>query len=136
MINRIVKWNKDRLLDKQEFDLRVETINIIEELIEINYTSLKSDKARALANQIYGFINSSEQMDKDNVIDGLCDIVVYAIGSMYKLGYEPNECMDETLKEIETRTGSIIDGKFIKDKSREAKTKWYKADYTKCKRIE
>ena len=46
------------------------------------------------------------------------------------------KCMQETIKEISSRTGKYDDEakKWIKDTSDEAKTKWYKADYSKCKR--
>jgi hypothetical protein len=46
-------------------------------------------------------------------------------------GYDLFVCMDETIKEISSRTGSYDPaiGKWIKDKSPEAKAKWYKANY-------
>jgi hypothetical protein len=41
--------------------------------------------------------------------------------------------MDEVLKEIESRVGTIgPDGKWYKDKSPEARAKWYKAQFKKC----
>lgn len=52
-----------------------------------------------------------------------------------KLGYNFHECMLETVKEISSRTGHFDENihKFVKDKSDEAKSKWYKADYEKCR---
>ncbi|MCZ6166047.1 hypothetical protein O6B98_08255 [Campylobacter ureolyticus] len=43
--------------------------------------------------------------------------------------------MLETIKEISSRTGHYDENihKFVKNKSDEAKSKWYKADYDKCK---
>ena len=43
--------------------------------------------------------------------------------------------MLETIKEISSRTGYYDENihKFVKDTSDEAKAKWYKADYEKCK---
>ena len=130
MINRIVKWNEERLLDKQEFNLKTETTNIIEELIEAQSKFIDSEKARQLANQIYGFINIQEEKKTEEIVDAFADIIVYAIGSILKLGYNPIDVMDEVLKEIESRTGTIIDGKFIKDKNAIN----YKANFNKCKR--
>lgn len=51
------------------------------------------------------------------------------------LGYDFYKCMLETIKEISSRTGHYDKNihKFVKDKSPEAKAKWYKADYEKCK---
>lgn len=47
---------------------------------------------------------------------------------------DPIKAMDETIKEISSRTGHFDPqiNKFIKDTSPEAKAKWYKADYTKA----
>ena len=52
------------------------------------------------------------------------------------MGYNPYHCMLETLKEISSRTGHYDEtiGKFVKDTSDEAKSKWYKADYSLCKK--
>ena len=130
IINRIVKWNQERELDKQQFDLKIESTHILEELIEAQSKFIDSDKARKLANQVYGFIQIPEEKNEKNIVDAFADIIVYAIGSILKLGYNPIDVMDEVLKEIESRTGTIIDGKFIKDKN--AIT--YKANFNKCKR--
>ena len=130
IINRIVKWNEERQLDKQQFDLKIESTHILEELIEAQSNNIESEKARQLANQIYGFLQIPEEKNEKNIVDAFADIIVYAIGSILKLGYNPIDVMDEVLKEIESRTGTIIDGKFIKDKN--AIT--YKANFNKCKR--
>lgn len=54
---------------------------------------------------------------------------------MRVLHYNPYKCMLETIQEISSRTGHYDENihKFIKDKSDEAKAKWYKADYESCK---
>lgn len=69
-----------------------------------------------------------------DVIDSYCDIIVFAINGIEQHGFDAEMCMVETLKEISSRTGSIdpITKKFEKDKSPEAVSKWYKADYSKC----
>ena len=130
IINRIVKWNQERELDKQQFDLKIESTHILEELIEAQSKFIDSDKARKLANQVYGFIQIPEEKNEKNIVDAFADIIVYATGSILKLGYEPAMVMDEVLKEIESRTGTIVDGKFVKNN----KATMYKADFTKCKK--
>jgi predicted HAD superfamily Cof-like phosphohydrolase len=70
--------------------------------------------------------------NKDAPVDGFADIIVFSVGAIIKMGYEPKCVLAETLKEINSRTGKIIDGKFIKDTSEEAKKRWYKADHSKC----
>ena len=53
-----------------------------------------------------------------------------------ELGYDFDKCMDETLKEISSRTGSMNEetGKWEKFTTAEAKASWYKADYSTCKK--
>lgn len=65
-----------------------------------------------------------------NCID-ICRII------LRNMGYELNKCMDETLKEIESRRGDFnsISGKWEKFKDEESKKLWYKADYSKCKSL-
>lgn len=49
-------------------------------------------------------------------------------------GFDFQTAMDETIKEISSRTGSYDEKakKWVKDESDEAKAKWYKADYEKA----
>lgn len=50
-------------------------------------------------------------------------------------GFDFQIAMDETIKEISSRTGSYdeVSKKWVKDESDEAKAKWYKADYEKAR---
>ena len=51
------------------------------------------------------------------------------------LGFIPEACMMETIKEISSRTGAYnpITDKWEKFKTPEAMAKWYSADYSKCR---
>ena len=53
----------------------------------------------------------------------------------YKLGFNFQIAMDETIKEISSRTGAYDENakKWVKDESDEARAKWYKADYEKAR---
>ena len=53
----------------------------------------------------------------------------------YKLGFDFQIAMDETIKEISSRIGAYDENarKWVKDTSDEAKAKWYKADYNKAR---
>jgi len=55
----------------------------------------------------------------------------YSVLACEAMGYDFEKCMDETLKEIEDRTGHFDESinKFVKDKKEDR----YKADYSKCK---
>jgi len=140
IIKKIEKWQKDRLLDKQEYNWSNEAVNIVEEIIEAYGYKVPKEKRETLKNAFEKFVNAFIITNKleptdDNNVDALFDICVFAIGAMMKLGYDPTCVFKEGLKEIESRTGSIVNGKFQKDTSQEAKSKWYKANYNKCKKI-
>lgn len=62
-------------------------------------------------------------------------IAKYAIFQIHKLGFDFLIAMDETLKEIHSRTGAMNEatGKWEKFKTEEAMALWYKADYSKAK---
>ena len=49
----------------------------------------------------------------------------------YKLGFNFQKAMDETIKEISSRTGAYDENakKWVKDESDEARAKWYQANY-------
>ena len=151
---RIVKWNETRGLIKTPSDLIIENDMsfVIEEVIEA-MTDLKSEDARPIAKLVSLAIRNGfgpdlakfikeEELDKrtdkrtevtgEQIADACCDIKVFSTGTIRKAGYNPDVAMDEVQKEIDSRIGSIIDGKFTKDKSPEAQAKWYKADFTKA----
>jgi len=74
-----------------------------------------------------------KETDDYDHLDSSGDTVVFKVNEMYHLGYDPEKCLGEIYKEINSRTGTMVNGKFKKDKSPEAKAKWYKADFSKCK---
>lgn len=152
--DRIVDWNIERNLIKTPKDLSVENdmSYILEEVIE-SMTNLKSKEARVYAQLISKCIrrgnvkylaelisynsldsisgeNLVQDLNPENVVDACADIIVYATGTIRKSGYNPEIVMDEVLTQIESRTGSIIDNKFVKDTD---EIKFYSADINKAK---
>lgn len=132
---RIVKWNEDRLLIKTlaDLDIEKEISFIIEECIEM-ISDIKSEDARPIAEKITKEIMtlSDGKLNRKRAVDAAGDIKVFSTGLIKKLQYNPDIVMDEVLKEIESREGSIQNGKFVKDKSPEAQLKWYKANFDKA----
>lgn len=107
---------------------RIEIFNIERSLLDSGFDwKLEYDM---LMEEIKEFKLANSCNDKDEMIDALCDIIVVATGSMLKLGYNPTLAMDETLKEIEDRTGSINieTGKWMK----KTRGNEYKAKYWRC----
>ena len=149
-LEELKRFQTDRLLHKQEFDVEVATINILEELFEIH--GVRDNKDRQFAKEAYramkeqinelytrklygksmnGFeYNTPTEYDK---VDGFCDIQNFAGGEVYKLGYDNELSLLEMAKEVNSRKGEIVNGKFEKYKTEEAKALWYTADYSLCK---
>lgn len=110
--DRINAWAKERGLLNIEWD--------------------KSAHASFLAEELSEFLRAKEGCGE---IDALCDMIVFAANAMRIRGYDPNVAMEETLKEINSRTGAFNPetGKWEKFKTPEAMALWYSADYNKAK---
>ena len=134
MLKDIVEWNEERNLLMYP-KLRNETEFIIEELIEM-VSPLTSEEARIEAKEIADTImtlGSGFEPGNHRIVDAACDVIVFATGIIAKMGYDPDKCMDEVMKELNSREGEITDGKWIKNKTPEAKAKWHKANFDHCR---
>jgi len=92
----------------------------------------KTAHASFIAEELSEFLRAKNGNDE---IDALCDVIVFAVNAMRIKGYNPNVAMQETLKEISSRTGAFNPetGKWEKFKTAEAMSLWYSADYDKAK---
>ena len=111
----LIKWAKERGISEQESVRNDFIANIVEELAE--------------------WQKAFDNNDEHEKIDALSDIIVFAKTEILKFGYNPDKVQKETFKEINSRTGAWDEksGKWLKDKTPEAKKLWYKADYSNCK---
>lgn len=128
ILTKIVEWNKERGLIERGFNHKKEASFIIEELLEStgNYDSLSAqENVDTYTNEII----TDTPENTEILVDAWADIIVFATGAIAKLGYDPKAVMDEVYKEINSRTGTLIDGKFVKDPN----AKIYKAELAKCK---
>jgi hypothetical protein len=129
MFKRIKEWGDTRNIYSQAFSPNDFSF-IVEEVVE-GVSNLSSSDANIVAKE---FVNENFiDIDENRAIDALGDIVVFATNGMYKLGYNPEQVMNEVLKEIESRNGEIVNGKFEKYQDDYHKSLWYKADFSKCK---
>jgi predicted HAD superfamily Cof-like phosphohydrolase len=140
-IQEIMKFQTTRGLDKQVFDWENEATNIVEELLEAKgYDVPKNERgylrglvqylrARTATNAAIGWLKPFER----DAVDAFADIIVFCVGSIMKLGYDPEKVLDEVAKEINSREGEMKDGKFEKYLDDDSKAKWYTADFTGCK---
>jgi len=138
-IEEIKRFQRERLLDKQEYNYANEFVNILEELMESIGIEVTKDKRQLIMQDFIEFIFNIEKKynlnkkepTKEDKVDAFADIITFSIGAIMKLGYEPECVLAEVAKEINSRVGSIVDGKFQKDLSK--KHLWYKANYERCK---
>lgn len=73
---------------------------------------------------------------QDGVVEKASGLLYACRDLLTYLGYDYQACLEETIKEISSRTGrwDTSISKFVKDTSEEAKAKWYKANYSNCKK--
>ena len=142
-INEIVRFQTDRELDKKKYDPINEHVNIVEELFESVGGDLPKESRGAFRDAWIDVTDYTGELgeivdyagtSKDMEVDAYCDVIVFAIGALLKLGYDPEKALTETAKEINSRKGEMVDGKFEKFTSTAAKELWYKANYDICKR--
>jgi len=134
-ISEIVRYQTDRKLDRNKYDAINEHGNIVEELLESVGLDVPKENRPKLKEKWVVFVDETLEENiaragEDDNIDAYCDVIVFAIGAIMKLGYDPEKALLEAGKEINSREGVMVDGKFEKDLSDSAKAKWYKANYS------
>lgn len=131
VFDRIILWNTERGLDKNEYNVDVATKMILEEVLEGNGLGDNKILLDSLCNTIKAL---KQPIDSHEATDWLDDIIVLASGEVIKQGRHPRKTMEQTLLEIESRTGDLntTTGKWEKFKTPEAIAKWVTADYEGC----
>jgi hypothetical protein len=141
-MEELIRFQTDRALDKKSFEIDNEVANIFEELLEAHGLDVSKENRPMLKDAMNTFIDtllddgiatSSSTPSNFDQVDAFADVIVFATGAILKLGHNPITAIAECGKEINSRVGSMVDGKFEKDKSEKAKSNWYKADYSKSK---
>lgn len=123
-IDQVSQWQVVRNLQMIPFKQDDEVSNILEEMIE-SY-GLSSSDSRQVAKHVVSLIHQEIQakdciqmVTDEDMVDAFFDTIVYAVGSMLKLGYNPIGVMSEGLKHIEGRKGRYEPeiGKYVKEPS-------------------
>lgn len=130
VVEQIKEFQVNRKLNKEPFCYKTEFLNVVEELLEpVNAVERSErDQAKHIYHLLKGLGNIEDfDLDPEKLVDAWADIVVYAIGGIMKLGYEPECVLEEVVKEINSRVGKIVDGKFVKSETK------YKANFKRCK---
>ncbi|QCD44945.1 hypothetical protein [Campylobacter mucosalis] len=81
-------------------------------------------------------IQHTTVVEIQDMSDFLIGLVYSCMDNIERLGFNPEKCMEETIKQISSRTGKMDYGigKWVKDKSPEAKAREYQADYESCRK--
>ena len=108
-------------------------------------TTFDFEKALAkLEEELQEFCDAFEVNDTEGMVDALQDIIVIAAGETVKLGYNPELCLKQTVKEISSRqqdpnqaatwaNGQKLPGeKWLKNRQQDPST-IYTADYSTCR---
>ena len=153
VIAEMVRFQTDRNLHKMEYERINAHGNIVEELLESIGLAVPKANRPQLKEAWQDFVGLMQDlgianMDETNnyningyggavvktesIVDAYCDIMEFCTGELLKLGYIPEKALLEMTKEINSRAGEVVDGKFQKDMSVEAVTRWYKANYATC----
>ena len=153
MIIEVIEWNDERGL-LSTFDLDVEKRLMAEEANELVTATVKADwyeAVDAINDMQVVFIGTvtkyllnelpTTKEFRDEVDEYIRTIALQLSTSnsdIKNLGFEPTCTFSETLLEIQSRVGSVNPetGKWEKDKSPEARAKWYKANYDLCRLAE
>jgi len=138
-VNRRIKiWADTRGISDQQpsecdWDKTHDYLNILHDKLKINGVSgYVLNKVEELAEYAEAKLNN----DENGIVDAICDSRIFDATELVKMNYCVDDCDDEVLKVIESRTGEWSDslGKFMKDLSPEAVSKWYEPNYVKnCK---
>jgi len=133
MFEKLKRWREERGLENKVGNIE---LNIYEELLEL----IGFEDENEIEFFKYKFENEFENLfgkaPINKSIDALCDIIVFAINAIEAKGYDAEACINETIKEISSRTGAYNSDtkKWEKFKTDKAISIWYEADYPSCKK--
>jgi len=144
-IKEIERFAVDRNIHNMRYSAFDYIANIQEELIELLGGDVKKEDRDKLKTAYGNFLR---ELVDENVIepemvvrhddiraDAIADIIVFSITELMKIKYDPEKVLLEVAKEINSRVGTIVNGKFEKDLSEEARANWYKAKFGECRRL-
>jgi len=141
MSKEITKFLTDRKINELPFTVDDFQANVVEELLELQGFDVPKENRYALRQAFTDFaemlyftkvISKKKIHSARDVIDAITDIRVFCLDGTLKLEYDADKTLHEVAKEISSRQGEIIDGKFEKDANQDPST-LYKADFTGCK---
>lgn len=100
---------------------------------ERNLGGVAINNAGNIAEELTELLRAKDEYEE---VDALCDMVVFAVNGIEALGFDAEQAMLETMKEIHSRDGEYNKrtGKWEKYTYDAAREKWYEADYERARR--
>lgn len=128
MIERIKQWQMDRQLNKKPINLWTVFQQVNGEVCEA--FGLDGVDTEAMYNTLLGA--TPREVSAGDTASELADIIVFVVGYIMQLGYDPTCILTEVVKKIESREGSYdpILNKWIKKGQGS-----YKPNYERCKNV-
>lgn len=129
-IEALKGWREERGITGYSLETHVRCV--AEELFELMHYNDEECKANVKA--FMGLFYKDVVINMNTVIDASCDMNVFNTNFIEQAGYCAETAMEETIKEISSRTGATNEstGKWEKFKTPEAQALWYTADYDKA----
>ena len=123
------QWREERNIDKMNPSKRQIVEHFVEEMFEM--CGYEKEQVKKLTQDFMGRYVFTTMLNTDSMIDAMNDMSVFRINDQTLMGYDPEQTMTETIKEISSRKGEYNpdSGKWIKVITGNE----YTADYTKCK---
>ena len=139
-VAEIKRFGLDRNIDGMVIDRMAYAKNIVEELLELFGHDIPKESRVKLDKVVYMMFATApietpyeKSVPVHDQIDALADNAVFSMTEMLKYGYDPEKVLLEVAREINSREGEIVDGKFTKFTDEISVAKWHRADFHNCK---
>ncbi len=138
VLDRIKEWSDSRGISQQEVSQN--DWALVEQSLQMTYNYLNFNGVSGYVlhklEELIEYCEAQSKGDENGIVDAIADSTIFDTTEMVKSGYNIELVLNEVLNVIESRTGKWDDNiqKFVKDKSPEARARWYEPDYVKnCK---
>lgn len=96
--------------------------------------NLKENNIEYTSRIIYYLGEFLESQDDNGRVDAMINMIIDSYKTLYDISFDADKCMDEVMKELNSRTGAYSEEtkKWQKFKTPEAQALWYTADFSDC----
>lgn len=97
---------------------------------------LKENNIEYTSRIVY-YLGEFLESEDDGKVKAMANMIIDSYKTLYEMSFDADKCMDEVMKELNSRTGAYSEEtkKWQKFKTPEAQALWYTADFTNCKMI-